>query len=227
MNADASFSTSFLQEFSDYYTNKGLDHENVKMTLAHHVLCTSWHTSRIMISNLRSFLRFYCRGHHHHQSADKIVEEIHGKRRFFYKKQNNQLDLIKPSEYRHDLSFPVSSIYAAESVCLIALVSLIQIPLRAFQNTNANVTVKREELVQRGLAAFDLLSYEDYFSLPCIDMSDVLERAIDALKLKEIIFIKEETISENFQVMTDDLLCFVLFKDLFLHFIGAMGTKNG
>ena len=216
-----------MQEFSDYYTNKEYDHENVKMTLAHHVLCTSWHTSRIMISNLRSFLRFYCHGYHH-QSADKIIEEIYGKRRFFFKQ--NKLDLIKPSEYdRLDLSYPVSSIYAAESVCLIALVSLIQIPLRAFQNTNANVTVKREELVQRGLAAFDLLSYEDYFSLPCIDMSDVLERAIDALKLKEIIFIKEETVSENFQVIPERFLRILCssFLKAFLYFLGAMGTKNG
>ena len=101
------------------------------------------------------------------------------------------------------LSNPVASIYAAESVCLTALLSLIKLPssLRAFQATNANVTVKRVELVERSLVAFDLLSYEDYFSLlACAEMPDVLERALDILKLKDIIFIKEEIKSENFQV---------------------------
>ena len=190
---------SFLQEFNDHHSNRGLEHEDVKMTLAHHVLSTSWHTSRIMISNLRSFLHFYCHGRSHQLSADQIISDIEVKRRFFFN-GNEQPNLIKPPECRLDLSFPVSSIYAAESICLIALVSLIQIPLRAFENTNANVTVKRVELVERGLAAFDLLSYEDYFSLPCVDMADVLEHAIDTLKLKEIMFIQEETVSENFQV---------------------------
>ena len=117
--------------------------------------------------------------------------------------ERGRLNAITNQSIR-SLSNPVASIYAAESVCLTALLSLIKLPTspRGFQATNTNVTVKRVELVERSLAAFDLLSYEDYFSImDCDQMTDVLERALDSLKLKEVIFIKEEIKSENFQVV--------------------------
>ena len=34
---------------------------------------------------------------------------------------------------------------------------------------------KRGELVERSLAAFDLLGYEEHFSFPCKDMHDVVD----------------------------------------------------
>ena len=141
----------------------------------------------------------------HVPSQVKILEDIASHHRFYDVErgglflQGGRLNAITNQDI---LSNPVVSIYAAESVCLTAILSLIKLPLRAFQATNANVTVKREELVERSLAAFDLLSYEDYFSLlACAEMPDVLERALDFLKLKEIIFIKEDVKSDNFQVI--------------------------
>ena len=177
------------------------------MTLGLHVMSTSWHTSRIMISNLLSFLH----SHSLVPSKAKILEDIQRHQRFFHEGLRAQLleassngGRLNAITNQNILSNPVASIYAAESVCLTALLSLIKLPssLRAFQATNANVTVKRVELVERSLVAFDLLSYEDYFSLlACAEMmADVLERALDFLKLKDIIFIKEEIKSENFQV---------------------------
>ena len=50
------------------------------MTLGLHVMSTSWHTSRIMISNLISFLH----SHSLAPSKAKILEDIQRHQRFFH-----------------------------------------------------------------------------------------------------------------------------------------------
>ena len=63
----------------------------------------------------------------------------------------------------------------------------------------ADVTIKRGELVERSLLAFDLLWYEDHYALPCKDMQDVIDESIQLIKHREIIYVKEEIQSEHFQ----------------------------
>ena len=63
----------------------------------------------------------------------------------------------------------------------------------------ADVTIKRGELVERSLLAFDLLCYEDHYALPCKDMQDIIDESIQLIKHKEIIYVKEEIQSEHFQ----------------------------
>ena len=63
----------------------------------------------------------------------------------------------------------------------------------------ADVTIKRGELVERSLLAFDLLCYEDHYALPCKDMQDVIDESIQLIKHREIIYVKEEIQSEHFQ----------------------------
>ena len=94
-----------------------------------------------------------------------------------------------------------------EGVTMSALGSLIKQPLRAYVGTNADVTVKRGELVDRSLLAFDLLCYEDHFALPCKDMQDIVDDAIQCLKHREILYVKEEIRSEHFQVGVVPYIC--------------------
>ena len=61
----------------------------------------------------------------------------------------------------------MSRVYSVESTVAVALGSLIKQPLKAYAGMNANVTVNHSELVKRSLVAFDLLSFEDHFVLPC------------------------------------------------------------
>ena len=63
----------------------------------------------------------------------------------------------------------------------------------------ADVTVKRGELVEKSLLAFDLLCYEDHYALPCKDMQDIIDESIQLIKHREIIYVKEEIQSEHFQ----------------------------
>jgi hypothetical protein len=65
---------------------------------------------------------------------------------------------------------------------------------------NAEVSVKRADLVERSLLAFDLLSYEYHFKLPCKDMKTLVDDAFFNLKLREIMYVKEELQSEAYQV---------------------------
>ena len=53
------------------------------MTLGTHVMSTSWHTSRIMISNLLSFLHSYSLG----PSKAKLLEDIQRAGRFYHPEQ--------------------------------------------------------------------------------------------------------------------------------------------
>ena len=57
---------------------------------------------------------------------------------------------------------------------------------------NAKISVKRADLVERCLDAFDLLSFDNLLGWPCKDSTDVIEETLDLLKLREIIFVKEE-----------------------------------
>lgn len=79
-----------------------------------------------------------------------------------------------------------------ESLIVTALASLIESPISAYIDMNAKISVKRADLVERCLDAFDLLSFDNLLGWPCKDSTDVIEETLDLLKLREIIFVKEE-----------------------------------
>lgn len=110
-----------------------------------------------------------------------------------------QRDVVFSSQNEQALSIRLQRLYSAEGVIIASIGSLIKEPLMAYVGTNAKVTVKHDELVDRSLVAFDLLSYEDHFSLPCKAMRDTVDETLQWLKQREIICIKEEQRSEHFQ----------------------------
>ena len=79
-----------------------------------------------------------------------------------------------------------------ESLIVTALASLIESPISAYIDMNAKISVKRADLGGRCLDAFDLLSFDNLLGWPCKDSTDVIEETLDLLKLREIIFVKEE-----------------------------------
>jgi len=194
-------------------------HQKVKSALALHSLYTSWHTSRFMLTDLLAFLTVL---DFDHKRPDQIravklkelIEDIQMRKRFigFIGPQSDadlqsilnesliKSWLAKSSKAELELfSTSVKRLYVKEGIVMSALGSLINQPLRAYSGMKADVTIKRGELVERSLLAFDLLCYEDHYALPCKDMQDVIDESIQLIKHREIIYVKEEIQSEHFQ----------------------------
>lgn len=165
----------------------------IKVALARHSLFYSWATCRFMLSDLLAFSRRFPEG----DTIDQLIDDV--------RLRKGHLGFVERDE---DLGQPViasfdpilmTRLYGRESITIAALLSLLQQPLNAYVATNANATVKLDELVDRSLVAFDLLSYEDHFILPCKDTRDSVDETLQWLKQQEIICIKEPRRSEHCQ----------------------------
>lgn len=194
----------FDQPFSlqEYISKIGdLSHEDTKERLATHVMKTSWDSCRIMPSEVVAFFRKYKNSPSPSlEQVDALAVDLSARSHIGF-----SFPFIKGPAIRNDhvddLAWALAYAFLREGIVAAALGSLIDSPIRSgYEGMNGDITVRRSDLLERCLVAFELLSHEYHFSLPCKGIIDEVDDTIELLKLKEIIRVVEEVKSENFQV---------------------------
>ena len=197
-----------LREFNETWDKKLGDynevHEDKKWNLSKHTMFTSWKCSRLHATQLVAFLNRF----DDISYLDTLIEEL---------KNRGKSLAFKTSDYNYAIEYAqpllktlnedcleymansVASVFFNESVVITALGSLIISHVKVYTGMNAEVTVKRYDLVERCKEAFDLLTFENLPCLPCKQLTDVIHETFELLKLREIIFIKEKMQSEQLQ----------------------------
>lgn len=183
----------------------------IKVALARHTLHYAWAICRFMPSDLLAFFSTPSGAalvigaeddKSKEDTIDQLIEEIRlGKGHLGFVERDVSALLLNQGLEKATAFDPImmTRLYGRKSIAIAALLSLLKQPLNAYVGTNANATVKLDELVDRSLVAFDLLSYEDHFILSCKDTRDSVDETLQWLKQQEIICIKEQRRSEHFQ----------------------------
>ena len=155
---------------------------------------------RLHATQLVAFLLIF-RGQVNASNFSELIENLKSRKRCLAFNTSDYAYAIRYAEEqmvslnRSSMEYLANAVLPAffnESVVATALASMIESPISAYVDMNAKISVKRADLVERSLDAFDLLSFDNLLGWPCKDSKDVIEEAFDLLKLREIIFVKEE-----------------------------------